>query len=130
MNEYCVTITFHGLVSYEDPKCPWNWRGSGVYTIEENVNVPGECHVTAESAARAEEIVNEYDFTPSDFTLEDIDIDEIVLVGPVEDDADEEVFDVSISDIPVSDGYEPDPDDYYEEELIRRREEENEEDQP
>lgn len=127
MNEYCVSMTFFGQVSYEDPKCPWNWRGSGVYIIEEDIEVPGGCYVTAESEERAEALINEYAFNPPDFTLDSFEIDEIKLVGPVEDDASEEIYDVTFSEATPPEPYEPDTDEEYEREKIRRWEEEHEE---
>lgn len=123
MNEYFVKLNFHGTVSYEDPKCPWNWRGSGVYIIENPVEVSGECSVIAPDEARARELVDDFAFDPKEFELEEVEIAEVSLVGPADEEDAEQVYDVLYGSIPEKDDY-PEPDDCYEELLLRKQEEE------
>ena len=46
--------------SYEDPHCPWEWRGSGCYDIEVYTLNARVCLVSARDAAEAEKIRERY----------------------------------------------------------------------
>lgn len=62
MNEYNVRIRVH-VTYYVDPKrCPSIWRGSGVYSVEEQEEYDYMMFVYAKSEEKARDLVKKYEF--------------------------------------------------------------------
>lgn len=103
MNIYHVYLKAYGHVWYQDVNCPTYWLGSGVYDVDVEVEVPIDCYVAADTEERAKELAEEYDYDPSEFTLDDVEVEDIELVKTGEEDP-EEVYDITIGKLPVNDG--------------------------
>lgn len=62
IREYTITIPYVWVEIYEDPKCPWYWRGSGCYDIEVEHPAKVEAVLYANDLEEAKKMVAEYDW--------------------------------------------------------------------
>ena len=62
MKKYEVEATVYGTGTCEDPKCPFAWRGSGVYDREVSLSRKITCDVWASCEEDAKIFVEEYDY--------------------------------------------------------------------
>lgn len=62
IRQYLANVRVDGHYSYEDPKCPSEWLGSGCYDIDVETWCEPTVEVWANSFAEAEKLVEEYDY--------------------------------------------------------------------
>lgn len=96
MNFYKIKAKVHGYNKEEDPKCPWEWRGSHCYDIEVKCHADVECEVYAESEGRAEEMVTDFDYSDGleIYKVDRVDVMSVNLIASVEDDNEEEISEI------------------------------------
>lgn len=118
MNIYTIEARVSGSYWIPDYKCPPGWRGSGVYDKEVPCMVDITAEVTAENEARAQELIENYDYdkdrnNPWDIGVDVVDILNLTDNGRSED---EKEF-VEITEYGDCKGLHPeredDPDDLY-----------------
>lgn len=122
--KFKARVHVDGHYTVEDPHCPSEWRGSGVYDHEIATWIDTDVELWAKSYGEAESLILGYNFADGTVVdVEDICIEKIeYLCCGEEDYADDELVlsDPEWNENEVDDG--PDPDDYYD----RKREEKGE----
>lgn len=101
MKEFKVRARIAGTYSYEDPKCPSYWKGSGCYdvTVASWYNV--DVTVFAETEERAREMVETYDYDSdrrNKYTTSSDEIEITSIDGKDVDNTDEESIEVEYLD--------------------------------
>lgn len=119
MKEYRVKARIDGIVREEDPKCPWEWRGSGCYDIDVEKYCYIKCSVFAESEEEVKDIVGNGEFDGCQF---DKIIDVIIYnIEVVSDDASPDergIGDVCYEESDYTYPNEIDPDDYHDRQML------------
>ena len=62
INKYIAKMVVEAHYTYEDPKCPSNWRGSGCYDIDVPCKRDVDVEVWSNSYAEAEKLLLAYDY--------------------------------------------------------------------
>lgn len=119
--KFKARVHVDGHYTVEDPHCPSEWRGSGVYDREIATWIDTDVELWAKSYGEAEKLILGYDFADGTvIDIEDVFIKKIeYLCCAKETEADDDIV-LSDPDWKEEPRYEgPDPDDYYD----RKREE-------
>ena len=89
MREFIVEAEIFGIGYYEDPRCPWFWKGSGCFDIEVQSSKNAVVYVVAKDEESASKIAKEYKCYDCDFgragCLEIIDVDVLNVFSTKED---------------------------------------------
>jgi len=116
MVQYLVNVRLVGTVKFEDPHCPTQWMGSGIYDKEEAAECSAVVYVNAETEEDACSYAKDFDYRSEKYCpMEDVKTVKI-LKSSLDDVADGSV---GVEDVyfghpePLSELYRPDPDARY-----------------
>lgn len=70
MKQFMVNVHLDGHYTIEDPRCPWEWRGSGCYDIEVSVKKDIKVEVWAEAEDQARKYALDYEYKDISSTVE------------------------------------------------------------
>lgn len=84
LKKFMVNVHLDGHYTIEDPRCPWEWRGSGCYDIDVSVEKDIEVEVWAEAEDQARKYALDYEYKDISSTVE-LDAVQVEFVKFVED---------------------------------------------
>lgn len=88
MKLFKIELELYGTYTYEDPKCPSYWRGSGCYDIIGEMTQEATAFVYAEREKEAIELLDRHDFCGSE--IDHFEGFKVICVDVDCDDCDEE----------------------------------------
>ena len=90
LKQYKLKVRIDGHYMIEDPKCPFEWRGSGCYDKEVKTWANMNLEVWAKSPKEAIKFVEEYDYAAgTEIEVDDVKILNVECFGYSARDADE-----------------------------------------
>lgn len=100
MKYFEIIANVKGRSSFEDPRCPSQWRGSGCYDVTCHGHQLVEFQINAMSAALAIQGAEEYCYEHCEFEIvHDVEIKSVIITGEDTEDGDVEVMSFSPGEI-------------------------------